>query len=78
MNGHTVIKKNNHFAGATCKITVNGHLLSNCNKTTYMPAGLTNGTPNGTPNGMANGMSNGMANGSPPGHLWQEPFKSAT
>ena len=31
MNGHTVIKKNNHFNGTSCKITVNSHLLNNNN-----------------------------------------------
>ena len=43
INGHTVIKKNNHFNGTSCKITVNGHLLNNSQKVMPAQNGIENG-----------------------------------
>ena len=43
MNGHTVIKKNNHFNGTSCKITVNSHLLNNNNNNNNNKQSTSNG-----------------------------------
>ena len=45
INGHTVIKTNNHFSGTSCKITVNSNLISATNGVKALAAqgGLENG-----------------------------------
>jgi hypothetical protein len=41
LNGHTVIKTNNHFSGTSCKITVNSNLVNGHNL--LVSNGLENG-----------------------------------